>query len=309
MKFITILVVFLTLSQLSLNICGTISRTHVRTRRTRTRTRRTGQATNKWYQLFMGILFGMTSKNDTEIAKINSCLPTPWKLADTTKAKEDGAKAEPKSTFTQILDGVEKVIKFVCQFKSNIKALFARRVRRQMRRNKYRMLVETRVARYKKALWWWNDVADTVKSAFGAVVDWTKKAWNDVKNFASDFVKNIGMFWDNLKAKVSAFLNSDFVAQVKAIVACAIQLKDVAKAFIDVVKGTVSKITSLASIAAGNIPELAKVLIDLVCNFADFRAAFSLLGDAVNENDMIKRYNLLGQFLGKFAKAMTTRKR
>jgi phage-related protein len=251
----------------------------------------------------------MTDKEDKEIAKINACLPKEWGMADNTQAAEDKAAAEPKSTWTTILDGVEKVISFVCNFKDNIKSLFARRVRRQMRRNKYRMFVQTKMARYRKSMWFWDGIVKAVSDTFGAVVDWAKKKWDEVKKFASEVVTNLKMFWENLKAKVKAFLNSDFVKFVKQVYDCASKLKDVATAFIAVIKGAVERVGQIATIAAGNIPALAKLLIDLICNFSDFRAAFNYLADAVNDKNVLTRYSGYGKFFGKLLKALTTKLR
>jgi hypothetical protein len=308
MKLFTILVLYLAVSQISLNLCGTITRSH--RHRTSFRSRRTrAPADNKWYNLFIGILWGVTSKEAKDFAAVNQCFPTAWQAADPSPAlAEESAAAEPKSTFTQILDGVEKVISFICNFKDNLKSLFSRRVRRMMRRQKYRMFVETRMVRYSKALGFWSDIVATARSALGTAASWVAKAWNDVKTFGGQIIENVKMFWDQLKAKIKAFINSDFVTKAKAIVTCLAALGTVVKAVYDIVKGIIERVASIATIFAGNLVALAKLFIDLICNFGDFREAFTNLADGLHETNQNKKYGFIGRFIGKLVKALTTKK-
>jgi methyl-accepting chemotaxis protein len=270
-----------------------------------------GPGENKWYNLFIGILWGISGKSEKDFEKTMSCLPTEWQAADPKPVAEESKKSEPKSTWTKILDGVQEVIGFVCNWKKNIKDLFGKRIRRQQRRNKYRMLVQTyssRMARYRRALGWWDDIKNAAKKALGAVTDWAKAKWEDLKNFGNDFIKNIALFWDNLKAKVVAFLNSDFVKFIKKFYECVMAAKGIVEAIVKVIKATVERVTQIATIAAGNLPELAKLFVDLICNFKDFREAINNLIDGIEEKETNKKYGLYGRFFGIFFKALTAKK-
>jgi methyl-accepting chemotaxis protein len=270
-----------------------------------------GPGENKWYNLFIGILWGISGKSEKDFEKTMSCLPTEWQAADPKPVAEESKKSEPKSTWTKILDGVQEVIGFVCNWKKNIKDLFGKRIRRQQRRNKYRMLVQThssRMARYRRALGWWDDIKNAAKNALGAVTDWAKAKWEDLKNFGNDFIKNIALFWDNLKAKVVAFLNSDFVKFIKKFYECVMAAKGIVEAIVKVIKATVERVTQIATIAAGNLPELAKLFVDLICNFKDFREAINNLIDGIEEKETNKKYGLYGRFFGIFFKALTAKK-
>jgi hypothetical protein len=270
-----------------------------------------GPGDNKWYNLFIGILWGVSGKAEKDFEKVISCLPKEWQAVDPKPVAEEGAKSEPKSTWTKVLDGVEKVIGFVCNWKEKIKDLFGKRIRRQQRRNRYRMLVQThssRMARYRRALGWWDDVTSFAKKALGAVTDWAKAKWDDIKSFGNDFIKNIALFWDQLKAKISAFLNSDFVKLIKKIYECVMAAKDIIKAVVDVIKATIERVGQIASVFAGNLPALAKIFVDLICNFKDFREAINNLIDGIEEKDTNKKYGLFGRFIGILAKAITGKK-
>jgi hypothetical protein len=282
------------------------ARTH-----SRTHVRRAGPGSNKWYNLFIGILWGITGKEDKDFATIVKCLPAEWQAADPKPVPEENAPAEPKSVLTEILDGVENVIDFVCNWKDKIKDLFSRRIRRQQRRNKYRMLVQTassRMARYRRTLGWWADIKNKVKAALGKAISWAKARWEDIKSFAGDFITNIKSLWNQAKAKAKAFLNSTFVQTVQKIYTCVMAAKDIVKALIDIVKGAIEKVGLIATIVGGNVVGLAKLFIDLICNFGDFRAAISNLIDGINEPDTLKKYGLFGRFIGRFTKALTTKK-
>jgi methyl-accepting chemotaxis protein len=266
---------------------------------------------NKWYNFFFQIVWAATGAKEEEFAKLKQCLPSQWLEADNQSISGEVAATQPKSTWTRILDGIQTLIEFVCRWKDNIVKLFARRTRRQQRRNKYRMLVQTyssRMARYRRALGWWDDIKNAAKKALGAVTDWAKAKWEDLKNFGNDFIKNIALFWDNLKAKVVAFLNSDFVKFIKKFYECVMAAKGIVEAIVKVIKATVERVTQIATIAAGNLPELAKLFVDLICNFKDFREAINNLIDGIEEKETNKKYGLYGRFFGIFFKALTAKK-
>ena len=86
MRFSTILILFLAFSQISLNICGTLMRSKSSKRakrsRSRSKSKTAAPAQNKYYQLFLGLLFGLSGLEDKDLTTINSCLPDPWKSAD-----------------------------------------------------------------------------------------------------------------------------------------------------------------------------------------------------------------------------------
>jgi hypothetical protein len=318
MKIITLLILYLAISQISLNVCSAVSRVHNRFSRTHSRTysktharRMGGPGENKWYNLFIGILWGISGKSEKDFEKTMSCLPTEWQAADPKPVAEESKKSEPKSTWTKILDGVQEVIGFVCNWKKNIKDLFGKRIRRQQRRNKYRMLVQTyssRMARYRRALGWWQDIKDLANKIIAKIKSWIDVAWSALKDFAFSFLDNIKLFWRHFMGRIKAFLNNDFVLLLQRIYTCVSSATVVADYFFQVVKGTVARVIKIASIAAGNIPALFQLFIDLMCNFGEFRIAINYLVDGIHEQDTFIKYELIGKFIGTLAKALTTKK-
>ena len=158
MKLITFLVLYLAFSQISLNICGTLSRNH-RYRNTRRRSTRTGQANNKWYQLFVGLLFGLAGEAH-DMSALNECVPDKWKIVDSSPAPKNGDAPPQKSIFMEIINAVGTVITFVCAWKKKIIKLLTKKIRKLLRRNRYRMFVETRVANLRKVKWGWDSIGN-----------------------------------------------------------------------------------------------------------------------------------------------------
>jgi hypothetical protein len=309
-KDIKLLVIYLAISQISLNVCSSVSRAHHRFSRTHSRTL-VRDGGNKWYSFYFGILFGVSGKQDKDFERIRYCLPYQFQPPDHKPVDGENLQTEPKPFWSLMLDGVQYILEFVCHWKNDIVKMFTSRFRRQQRRKKYRMLVQTyssRMARYRRALGWWDDIKNAAKKALGAVTDWAKAKWEDLKNFGNDFIKNIALFWDNLKAKVVAFLNSDFVKFIKKFYECVMAAKGIVEAIVKVIKATVERVTQIATIAAGNLPELAKLFVDLICNFKDFREAINNLIDGIEEKETNKKYGLYGRFFGIFFKALTAKK-
>ena len=74
-----------------------------------------GPDQNKFYQLFLWFMFGAAGKVQ-DITQINTCLPKGWQSADNSEIV-DKEPSPDKSTFTKVIDGLEKVINFICTFK------------------------------------------------------------------------------------------------------------------------------------------------------------------------------------------------
>jgi hypothetical protein len=309
MKFATLLMLFLTFSQIALSVSGAVSRSHrFSSRRTHTRRSHRAPADNKWYQLFFGVVKGLSGVSDKEMAVLNEkCLPESWKGAVATSTEVAATAAEDKSTWTKILDGISVVLKFICFFKVKIKDLFAGKVARYVRRRKHRMFVQS-MARYKKAMWFWEDVAHAISSAWGSITNMLSKAWNEVKEFAGHIFTNMKAIWTSIVDRIKGILASDFVQTLKTVFQCAKGLGDVIKGIIKVITATVERIADIVKIAAGDVVALASVIIDLICNFDDFREAVNKFIDGIHETNTLKKYNDFGQFFGILFKALMARR-
>ena len=116
MKLATLIILFLAFSQISLNLCGTISRSH-RYKRTRM-TKGNPPAQNNCYQFLLGIVFGLAGQAQ-DINSLDKCVPEDWRAVNTNPPKIDEAPKD-KSTFDKVLGVVKKILDFTCKFKSII---------------------------------------------------------------------------------------------------------------------------------------------------------------------------------------------
>jgi len=327
LKLITLIVLYLAFSQISLNICGAVSRNH---RYRSTRRSRTRNAGNKWYQLFVGLVFGLAGKA-TETSSMNECVPKKWQAVDSSPV---AGAASDKSAFMGVINGVEKAINFICGYKDQIMKLLGMRMRRYLRRTKYRVFVQSKSS-IRRALkfwkWWgsslvnsvsnavssaaksvanaasnaWNtvkttaqNVGDTIKNAALSAADWTKKGWEAVKNLASSVVDNLKIVWSQAVNVTKTFLTGDIVATIKQMVACAQLLKGLANDLKGIFTGLVGRIAEITKIAAGDMTALANLIITLICNFSLFKEAFLYLIDGINDSNVINKFSLIGKFIG-----------
>ena len=74
-----------------------------------------------------------------------------------------------------------------------------------------------------------------------------------------------------------------------------------------VIKSFIGKIGEITSIAAGNLVSLAKLIMNLICNFSLFRRAVGYLIDSIHEKENIKKFNLVGKFIGLGLRALIVR--
>jgi Na+/serine symporter len=157
-----------------------------------------------------------------------------------------------------------------------------------------------------------NAIGGAAKKVGGAVVTGAKAVgkavvagWEAVKAQGLKVVASIKELYAKIRDKIKAFLNSDFVGTVKKIIECGMALKGAVQNIISVVKTIYSRITT---IMASGLIGLAKVFIDLVCNFDIFRQAVNKLIDGFKQTDTLKKFNNYGQFVGLLIKAIGTRR-
>ena len=336
MKLINILVIFLTFSQISLNICGALSRNH-RYKRTRRNTLNTQQAAkNKWYQFAIGVILGAAGTSQpNDIDKINQCIPKDWQAVDAAPIANEPAKASAaeKSTFDKILGIVQKAVDMVCKFKDKILGLIGARVRKALRRYRYRILVETGVTTYnrnhrkgfiKKLSGKINAVAgkaknaaksvagkikDGAKAVGGKVVEVAKEVGGFVAAVAQNFVKSIKGFINRVVTTIKTFFSGDVVGKIQKIVECGKTLAGVATGIVGIIKGIISTVALISSIAGHNYLAIAQLILKLICNYKLFALAYDHLKNAINNNDTLLRFGYVGKFLGTLLRALVTKRK
>ena len=277
-----------------------------------------------------------------DLSLLNQCLPDNWKVTDTSPVPEAIPQEQPpKSTFTSILDAIEKVINFICAFKNKIMGLLGMKMRRYVRRLRYRMLAETRVTRFQKNIFKkiksrvqkvgakiktaahkvggkikevgnkikhkFHEIGDKIKKMALSVAQWAKKKWEQFKDWAFAIVNKIKTIWKSTIASFKNFFSGDILGKIKNIFNCAMNLKGVVIGLVVVIKSFIGKIGEITSIAAGNLVSLAKLIMNLICNFSLFRRAVGYLIDSIHEKETIKKFNLVGKFIGLGLRALIVR--
>ena len=341
MKFVNLLILLLFVSQFAINTCNVLER-RMKTRKVHKKHKQ-GPATNKWYQLFMGILTGLGSADTTGI---DSCLPKSWQLAENTAESTDANGSTEQSSTSTLLNGISTIVDFVCKWKDEITSMFGRRL---LLKNKKR-LVERSMRRYLKKKGLWDDFTDDVSDAVDDVSDdvddaeddvsdavddvsddvsavvsdvsdvvsdavtdvedvvvditnWVGKTWDELTAFATQIVTQITSFYTYIKGKVTTFLNSDFVQKLKKLYNC-IKL---AKSELTSIYTTLKALyTQIAALITGGLVGLEKFFIDLICNFDAFRAAVNILITALNTTDILQKYLGYGSFIGAILEIFAT---
>jgi len=304
---LTIFLIFITLSQ---NFCSLAER------RSRRASRRSKQIpNNKWVQLLYGILAGMTG-NDVA-GQVNQCLPEEWKGPDDSLAGGDPAGGSGESaTIKTILDAISKVINTVCQFKEDIKKLFDKKLKLYNRKLFLQKMEKYKKrgfgSSFKKAA---GSISKAASSAAKTVVNTAKKAGNAVASAAKagfDAVKNLALkIIDKVKAlfaKIKALIEklvTEIIPKVEKMITCLQALGADAQQVVTIMKGIYDKITTIIS---GGGAGLAKVFVDLVCQFDTFRQAVETLITAIKEPDTMKKFNGYGRFTGLVLKAIGSKR-
>ncbi len=163
------------------------------------------------------------------------------------------------------------------------------------------MLLQKSMNRYKKAVGFFNSLKNGVTKIANA-------GWNAVKGYAESFVRHARVFIDSVRQKVTTFLNSDFVAKIKLFYECVQNAKQAALNVIDAVKRMIELVKKITLIVGGDMVTLAKLIVDLICNFSLFRKAFTYLADSFSTNETVKKYSLIGKFIGTFLNAVAVRR-
>jgi hypothetical protein len=250
---------------------------------------------------------GYSGKGANEF-QFSNCFPEGWWNPDTRQLPEEAATPQAyaapgaKSYFTQVLDGVQTVVDFVCKFSEYLSSMLSRRMRRFMRRQKYRMFAETRVVRYSKAQGWFSDGVDTVMEWIDSGVNWVQARWEDVKGIGSRIINNVKDLWQQFMVKVRAFLGNEFINNAITMVNCFLGVYNAGSAIYDMIVGMINRVLSLAKIVAGDFLELASFFIDLICNLGEFREAYQALASGLEEGNQNKKYEFYGTFIGKLLK-------
>ena len=253
-------------------------------------------------------MFGAAGKVQ-DITQINTCLPKGWQSADNSEIV-DKEPSPDKSTFTKVIDGLEKVINFICTFKDKIIESLSNLIKKHALGQDVSFVqtgssgapaaaVASMKEKLKKK---WEEVqAKKLKAA-----EWAKQKWADVTEFGDaiqDKFKEIGF---KAVSTILKFFGKGTIDNLLKIVACGKQLKKFKDGLMDVINGIQSKVVLINRIAAQDYTALAELLVGLICNFSVFREAFGYLSSALAEKTQLLKFNMIGKFIGTSFRALST---
>ena len=291
MRLASLFILFLAFSQISLNLCGTISRSH---RYKRTRITKGIPSENKWYQFLLGIFFGMAGQAKN-INSLDKCVPEDWKAVNTTPPKID-EDLKDKTKFEEVVSVVKKIVDFTCKFKSIIfKFVGGRKV---LRRRRYRMFTETGVTTRGIFSHIINKIDDKLSSGLDKVKDLKGHTWGYVKPLLENAVIIIKGIAEQFSATIKKYLTKENFDKLKKFIDCATPVIKVVKGLADIVTGITSKILLISSIAGHNYPAIIKLVVDLICNYPLFIEAYKYFRQSLEATEPLKIFSLVGKFLG-----------
>jgi hypothetical protein len=246
--------------------------------------------TNKWLAFFKALVVRALAIKDADLQNLCTCLTgLGWDVADNKTEAHDKKADEPKTTLQKVLDGISKVLKFVCNFKSQIaKLLVGRRFRRSVK-----LFLQN-----EKGLW--DDikgVAGSIGDKFAKLGDWAKKKWEDCVSFGRDLINSWKGHWSHFVETCKA-LYAKIMAIYKTIKACYDTLKAAITAVIKFFKAIADRSVEISRIAAGDPLAIATFFINCICQFDLFREGITALMDGIAQADVLQRYTLYGKSVG-----------
>lgn len=273
----------------------------------------------------------------TELAggvNIDSCLPQSWKNANPNEEKaatNNVANAEAVPVWKKILGWLGKAINVICVIKTVVEKIiewFTSTAKRRLRRY-MRLYLEgkTRSAfRFKKG-WFsniWEKIKSTVTTAASSVARgvvtayktvangvkaaavWVGKTAVEIANAVKDAITgvfgSIVSTFENIRAKVVAFFDSDLGRAIKTFVNCLKAIVTGAKNIAKLIEGYIAKIALLANFPHGWIV----ILVGLICAWEELAAAIGFLIKGFGESDPSKKWNNFGRFAGKLVYVIGT---
>jgi phage-related protein len=251
------------------------------------------QPANVWYRFTVRIFITAASLSDKDVEGINGCLPAGWELPATAKpTPNDAADPNTSSTLTTVLDVISKIINFACKFKTQIVALFTGR--RYMRNVRLFMQTEMTKAEMERI----QGLFDTLSTWASNTANWIAQTWDSIKAKATELATALTAWWAQVKKRAVELFTKvkEFYTTVKK---CYDGVNKFVKNLKTLFGKMIAKYTELASIAAGNMPALANLFVTLLCQFDNFRTAFTSLANALKEPDMLNKYGFYGDFVGK----------
>jgi hypothetical protein len=257
-----------------------------------------GPAGNKWYQLVMGVFHSLT---DGSSAGVQQCLPQSWRSQDT-KEEADNASCQVQSkpsTLVRVLSVVSKVIKVVCKFKNLTKKLLRRKLRRRMKfvqRRFWRRFRHWTRRAFNKAKIVFNRVGKSIKRTI-------RKGLSLGKRLLRLVVKALMKIWGFFTSKIRKIFNSRIVQTVLKVFECVRDAKDSVVEIIQIVKGIIKKVHMVTATAGTGA---VVVLVDMICNWDEFRRAIQYLIRSIKEKKILTKWNWIGRTIGQFFRAIST---
>jgi len=142
-----------------------------------------------------------------------------------------------------------------------------------------------------------------VKKAAREVTAEMEKGWEKVKALATKGVDELIKLFATLKGVFDQL--KSMLPELQDLVTCVETIKKDAEAIYGILKGIYSRIQTIVETDGVGF---GKIFLDLVCNFDIFRQAVEALVGGIKQKDVLKKFNLIGQFVGLLLKAIGSRR-
>jgi phage-related protein len=220
---------------------------------------------------------------------IQACLPDKWKTQTDVSEPAAEQSTPPSGILASVVSTLESVITQICQFKDQIKGVL---IQRYVRRSVLRSLLEKRGRKWG----FLKKIASAAKKVGSAVVAGAKKVASVAGAIISKIVGVVKKIWAKFVEIVKAFFASPLMDTIKTTFTCVAGMQTAGEQVINTIKGIIAK---FQKIIAGNAVGIIDVLIDLVCNWQEFKAAVGFLTQAQSERVVVNKWGLIGKFIGK----------
>jgi len=237
----------------------------------------------------MGIVEGLAKKE----TGWETCLPKGWESAnvsdDSSVSPIDNKLASMNGAMGLIKDLVGFALKAACAAKKAVSDFISKIINKALGKGRKTMRFMQK-----------SDAIRALTEAERNVVeDMANKVWNFIKAKANE-----------IATKVKDFFSGDYMTKITTFIGCVKSAVTAGKNIAAVVQGFITKvntITAAAGTGPGLVVPVVNLIIDLVCNYDQFKTAVDDLIKAVGEkSDKPKRYNYIGRFIGGLINAVGT---
>jgi len=129
---------------------------------------------------------------------------------------------------------------------------------------------------------------------------------NKGKELATKFANSLKPVFDKVAVLFKKLLTSGLLKKITDLFPCIETSKGASQQALTTIKAIKDKLKLLAN---GGKKEVVSILVDLVCNFTEFKAAIEFFVKASKETNVVNKFQLTGQGFGRLLIALAKSRR